>query len=265
LFFIGIVLASLQDLKRREVDNWLNLFLLVVSFSFVFFRAVLERDVAIVFHASFALVVLFVVMNVFYYGRIFAGGDAKLLFAMTVFFIGATFYGTLINIWMFVLFLMVAGSIYGLVYSFVLYFKDSRKANEKIVEFVREVGFGAWAFGIFLILLGFLYWAFFVFGVFVLLGLGLYVFAKGIEAAFMFRIVSGKDLKEGDWLVEDIKIGDKIIRADWDGLLLDDIEVLKKRRFIKIKEGLPFVPAFLIAFLLYTFFSDWVISFFMVF
>ena len=77
LFFIGIVLASLQDLKRREVDNWLNLFLLVVSFSFVFFKAIFERDSSIVFQAGFALVVLFAIMNVFYYGRVFAGGDAK--------------------------------------------------------------------------------------------------------------------------------------------------------------------------------------------
>ena len=43
LFLIGIVVASLQDLKRREVDNWLNLFLLVASFVFVFYNDVRGR------------------------------------------------------------------------------------------------------------------------------------------------------------------------------------------------------------------------------
>ncbi|MBU3924088.1 MAG: hypothetical protein KJ592_04170, partial [Nanoarchaeota archaeon] len=50
LFFVGIVVAGLQDLKRREVDNWLNLFLLVASFVFVFYRAIFEGDAGLVRH-----------------------------------------------------------------------------------------------------------------------------------------------------------------------------------------------------------------------
>ena len=53
LFLIGIVVASLQDLKRREVDNWLNVFLLVASFVFVFYVAIFNRDVTIIFRAGF--------------------------------------------------------------------------------------------------------------------------------------------------------------------------------------------------------------------
>jgi len=56
-------------------------------------------------------------MNLFYYGRVFAGGDAKLLIAMTAFFVGVSFYESMINIGVFVLFLMISGSVYGLGYS----------------------------------------------------------------------------------------------------------------------------------------------------
>ena len=265
LFLIGIIVASLQDLKRREVDNWLNLFLLVASFSFIFFKAIFERDGSIIFQAGFALVVLFAVMNVFYYGRVFAGGDAKLLFAMTVFFIGVSFNETLVNVGVFILLLMVAGSVYGLIYSLVLYFKSFRKANREMSREAKAFGIWHLSFGAGVLLLGFFYWVFFVLGVFVLLGMGLYVFAKGLESVSMIRVVSGKELREGDWLVDDVKVGKKVIKADWDGLSLEDIELLKKRKKVKIKDGLPFVPAFLIAFLCYVFFRGWVLGLFKVF
>jgi len=265
LFFIGIIVAVFQDLKRREVDNWLNLFLLVVSFSFVFFRAIFEKDSSVIFHAGFVLVFLFVLMNVFYYGRVFAGGDAKLLFAMSVFFVGVSFNESLVNVGIFVAFLMVAGSIYGLSYSLVLYVKDFEKVNGEICRFAKGLSIWYLMVGCFVFLLGFVYWVFFVLGVFVLLSLGLYIFAKGLEGVSMIRVVSGKDLREGDWLVDDVKVGKKIIKADWDGLSSENIKLLINRKNIKIKEGLPFVPAFLIAFLGYVFLRELILGMIKVF
>ena len=77
----------------------------------------------------------------------------------------------------------------------------------------------------------------------------LYVFAKGLEGVSMTRYISGKELREGDWLADDIKVKGKVIKADWDGLSLENIKLLKNFKKVKIKEGLPLVPAFLIAFL----------------
>ena len=262
LFFIGIVVACLQDLKRREVDNWLNLFLIMASFSFIFFKAALERDATIVFQAGFALAILFVIMNLFYYGRIFAGGDAKLLFAMTVFFVGGTFISTLINIGIFLLFLMVAGSIYGLIYSFVLYFKNFKKVNKKIKVGLSAIWIGYLVLvGIAFFVLSYVNWIFLFLAIFVWIFPLLYVFAKGLEEIAMLRTISGKDLREGDWLVNDVRVGKRVIKADWDGLSLEDIDLLKKKKKVKIKEGLPFVPAFLIAFLLQVFFKEFFVRY----
>ncbi len=274
LFFAGIVVAVFQDLKRREVDNWLNLFLLVASFSFVFFRAIFERDSSIIFLAGFLLILMFVLMNVFYYGRVFAGGDAKLLFAMTVFFVGVSFVESLINVGIFILFLMISGSVYGLIYSLVLYFKNFEKVNGEIYCFASELGILCWVFGGCVVLLGFFSFVFLLVGIFILLGFGLYVFAKGIEKVVMIKIVSGKELREGDWLVDDIVfhgvagrrsqvagVKNIVIKADWDGLSSENIKLLKGRKKVKIKDGLPFVPAFLIAFLCYVFLKGWVLAF----
>ena len=111
--------------------------------------------------------------------------------------------------------------------------------------------------GIVLVALGVVDWLFMFFGIFMLLLPLLFVFAKGLENVSMVRSVSGKELREGDWLVDDVKVGKKVIRADWDGLSLENIDLLKRRRGIKIKDGLPFVPAFLIAFLGYVFLREW--------
>lgn len=257
LFLIGIIFASLQDLKRREVDNWLNLFLLMASFSFIFFRSFLGGDFSLVFQLGFLVVIMFVVMNIFYYGRVFAGGDAKLLFAMTAFFIGTSFFVSLINVGIFLLFLMFSGSFYGLIYSLVLYFRDFEKVNKKIKKGLEIL----WVrcsiiLGVVFFILSYFNWLFLVLAVLALVLPVLYVFAKGLEEVSMVRFVSGKDLREGDWLVDDVRVGRKTIKADWDGLSLEDIGLLNAKKKIKIKEGLPFVPAFLIAFLVYVFLRE---------
>ena len=267
LFFGGIVVACMQDLKRREVDNWLNLFLLVSSLVFVFYGVILNGNSDVVFHVGFLLVVMFVVMNLFYYGRIFAGGDAKLLFAMTVFFIGASFYESIANVGIFLFFLMVSGSVYGFFYSFVLWFKNRERVNREIASQVagnRSQVAGLIFLSVVLMLLGFVNLFFLLIGGLIFVFPFLYVFAKGLENVSMIREVSGSELREGDWLTEDVKVGRRVIKADWDGLSLGDIELLKNRKRVMVKEGLPFVPAFLIAFLGYAFLRDWFLGLFFV-
>ena len=265
LFLVGIIVASFQDLKRREVDNWLNLFLLVSGFIFIFYKAIFNGNINIIFQAGLALVAMFMFMNMFYYGRVFAGGDAKLLVAMTVFFVGNSFGLTLINIGIFLLFLMLSGSIYGLVYSLVLYIRDFKEVNKEVSKImirewdgiVRWVLFGACI----LMLMGFAKILFFFLGVFGVLIMFLFISAKALENVSMVRYVSGSNLREGDWLVNDIKVGKKTIKADWEGLSLENVELLKNKKKVKIKGGLPFVPAFLIAFLGYVFLKDVVMMF----
>jgi len=263
LFFSGIVVASLQDLKRREVDNWLNLFLLVSSSVFVFYGAILSGRLDIIFHLGVLLVVMGIVMNLFYYGRVFAGGDAKLLFAMTAFFLGSVFWESMTNLGVFLLFLMVSGSVYGLIYSGVLWFRNREKVNREMVSIAKKMKiFYVEGVVVALMLLGFVNAIFFLVGGLIFVFPLLYVFAKGLENVSMIRKVSGKELREGDWLVKDVKVGRKVIKANWDGLSLKDVELLRGKGSVLIKEGLPFVPAFLIAFLGYVFLKSWFLGMF---
>ena len=56
-------------------------------------------------------------------------------------------------------------------------------------------------------------------------------------------------LTEGDWLERDVKIGRKVIKKSVHGLSLKEIRILRKaKKKVLIKEGVPFTPAFLFAF-----------------
>ena len=68
----------------------------------------------------------------------------------------------------------------------------------------------------------------------------------------MIEKVKVKDLREGDWLYKDIKIGKKIIKADWGGLSKKDImSIRRNKKFVKIKQGIPYSPVFLFSFIVF--------------
>ncbi len=81
-------------------------------------------------------------------------------------------------------------------------------------------------------------------------------YSRVIEEAIFIKKVNPKKLVEGDWIIEDIKVGRTIIKKTEIGLTKKDIEKIKKLykqnkiKYVYVKEGLPFVPSFLIALLI---------------
>ena len=255
LFLIGILIATFQDIKRREVDDWLNLFLIFSSFTYLFFVSFYLKDPSIFFQGTFLLLFLLFIMNVFYYGRVFAGGDAKLLLSMTVLFIGVSFYESLINVGIFVLFLFISGSVYGIFYSSVLYIRNYDKVNKKLKKnFWTEENKFIFILGLIFMFSGaYFYFILFIIGILIFIFPILLSLSRALEEGCMVRFVKGSELKEGDWLVDEIRIGKKIVRPSFEGLSKKETSLMKNLKLVKIKEGIPFVPAFLIAYILYIF------------
>jgi len=255
LFLIGILIATFQDLKRREVDDWLNLFLIFSSFTYLFFVSFYLKDPSIFFQGTFLLLFLLFIMNVFYYGRVFAGGDAKLLLSMTVLFIGVSFYESLINVGIFVLFLFISGSVYGIFYSSVLYIRNYDKVNKKLKKnfWTKENKFIFILGLIFMFSGAYFYFILFIIGILIFIFPILLSLSRALEEGCMVRFVKGSELKEGDWLVDEIRIGKRIVRPSFEGLSKKETSLMKNLKLVKIKEGIPFVPAFLVAYILYIF------------
>lgn len=261
------VFAVVQDLRTREVSNWLNFSFIAFALAYrAFYSAIYERAEFFLF--GLGGVLLFIALGyLFYYARVFAGGDAKLLMGLggvlpiesvkDYVFIGGGF----------IFALLLMGAAYGLCYSMFLAFGNWSKFSS---SFKRELGlrrgiFNAY-FGVMLALAvisvvlfrgaaGIYFSIFFlVAGFFALV----YVFGKAIENSVMRKLVLPIDLREGDWIEGDIvlKINGKrhVIKKSMHGLTLEDIRILKRaggNRRILIKEGIPFTPAFLLALLVF--------------
>ncbi len=257
LFLAVLIAASIEDLCRREVDHWIDLVLIFGSFGFVFFKAIFNWNLSIIVLTCFSLVMMFVVSHLLYYSRVFAGGDGKLLFSMFALFVGAGTFETLKNIGVFVALLLVCGSLWGFCYSLFFFF---RKYGEASKEFKKHWG-KLFSRNVLVIILVFILLSFFVdvlfiaFPIILLLGIALFTFAKAVDNVVMIHEISPEKLTEGDWLVEDVNVGKIVIKANWEGLEKSQIELLKKyNKSVKVKDGAPFVPGFLIAFLVFVFF-----------
>lgn len=255
LALIWIIFATIQDLREREVANWLNFSLIIFALGFRFFYSLFLGNFNFFYQGLIGLGIFFILGNVFYYGRIFAGGDAKLMIAL-----GAVlpFHYTLFdNVEIFAVFLFLfffVGAFYGLFVSsflaltnFKKFKKELKKQFKKRKHFVLiflAIGLGIFGFGFFEEL-------FFVLGAFVFFIPYLYLYAKAIDKVCMIKNIEVSKLSEGDWLYNDVRAGKDLIKASWDGLSKEQIKKIKsKYKKIKIRQGIPFVPVFLISFVI---------------
>ncbi len=254
LAVVWLVFASVQDLKHREVANWLNFSLIIFALGFRFFYSLFFGNFNFFYQGLIGLAIFFAIGNLLYYGRMFAGGDAKLMIAL-----GAILpiSGSLaINAQIFVsffLFFLFIGGIYGLGWSFYLPLRNmnSYKKHFRII-FIKNKKINSFIMflGIVMMISGFYNILFFFMGIFLFLLPYLYLHAKTVDESCLVKNVNSKNLVEGDWLYKDLKIGKKTFKANWHGLTNKQInEIQKKHKSINVRQGIPFVPVFLISFL----------------
>jgi len=250
-----IIFASLQDLKNREVANWLSFSLIIFALGFRFFCSLFGRTSFDFFYQGLiGLGIFFILGDLFYYGRLFAGGDAKLMIALgTILPFSENF---VINAQIFILFFLIflfAGAIYSLVWSVALSirnFKSLKKEFSKRFRKSKKISFFVMILGLILMSFGFFVNVLFIFGISVFILPYFYLFMKSVDESCMIKKIKVNDLVEGDWLYKDLKVGKKLIKANWEGLERQDINLIKKNyKTIAIRQGIPFVPVFLISFL----------------
>src|SRR3989338_7551461 len=125
---IAVIFASIQDLKKREVTNWISFSLIVFALGFRFFYSLFSgesfQDLNFFYYGLIGLGIFLVIGHLFYYGRVFAGGDAKLMIALGIVLPLSNSFNENLNLFVVLLFLfLVVGSIYGILWSFVLVVK----------------------------------------------------------------------------------------------------------------------------------------------
>lgn len=262
LGLVWIVFAVVQDLRKKEIANWLNFSLIIFALVFRFFYSFFgEQGFGFFYQGLLGFGVFFVIGNLLYYSRIFAGGDAKLMIAL-----GAIIpfsQNILVNANLalaFLLLFLVVGAVYGMFLGIGLLIRHKSKfANEfsrqfkanKILFYISII------LSIILVCVAFFEISLLYLAILIFIIPYIYFSAKSIDEVCMVKRVSTKNLTEGDWLYHDIPLGKRIIKAKWSGLDLSEIALLKRtKENVMIREGIPFSPVFLISYLVWVF-NSW--------
>jgi Flp pilus assembly protein protease CpaA len=251
LAFIWVIYASISDLKTREVPNWLSFSLISFALAYRLFYSINTGDYYFFLIGLIGAAVGFGLAMAFYYGKVFAGGDAKLLIGFGTLIPPVTIGAAALQMIAFLFILFLSGSIYSLIFSFYLVLK---KPGKYWKNFIKEFGkqksliFAGIGFAVlFLIMFSFTSFGLASASFFILLPL-LYTYLKALENVCFIKKVSPQFLAEGDWLEKEIMIGKIWIRKSVHGLSYKDIQILKKaKREVWVRDGIPFIPAFLIS------------------
>lgn len=275
LILAGIVLivASAFDIKTREVPDWLNYGFIISGVFLHCVESVVYQNPVSILQSLAGAALMFGLALLMFYGGQWGGGDSKLLIGLgAIMGFDISVFTRPFNLaampWLFnfLVNLIFAGVIYGALWSGYLAVKKRKKfvpefrkmlllyKNYRISIFVAVFLFFILSFFIPNVLLKLML---FVVIVFIVLGFYIWLFAKSVERSCLLKYVDPKELTEGDWIAKDVIINGKYITGPKDlGIEKVKIKLLMKLKQqgkvkkILVKEGIPFVPSFLIAYFL---------------
>jgi len=257
LALVYIIFAVIQDFKTREIANWLTFSLIIFALGFRLFYSLFSNDgFQFFFSGLMGLGIFFAIGNLLYYGKVFAGGDAKLMIALgTILPIFPNIFSNIQGFFDFFLIFLIMGFLYILLSSLFLCvknFKSFKKEFSKQLRKNKKLIFVVLSVSIIFLLLGFVQTIFFIVGILMFSTSNLFLYSKAVDESCMIKRIKTKNLREGDWLYSNVKIGKKEIKAKWEGLNKKDIKELRKKlKEVRIRQGIPFSPVFFFGFVIF--------------
>src|SRR3989344_3512912 len=259
---IILVIAAIIDIKTKEVPNIASYSLIAIVLSLKLIKSIIEKNFMYFIYALIGLGIFLIVGLVLYYTKQWGGGDAKLLMGIGAAFLFyplelKEFFNPVINDFHFILTILInifiVGSIYSILWCIGILIKN--KSFSKVIKSsIKDISNSKitliWFTIIFLIII----LSFFnTFGILLLIGTVLATITgfllkiiKTIESDYLIKEIPIAKLTEGDWVLNEIKIKNKLIyKPQNTGISKNNILKLKKLKIKKvtIKEGIPFVPA----------------------
>jgi prepilin signal peptidase PulO-like enzyme (type II secretory pathway) len=250
--FIYLFITSILDIKYRMVWDYIN-----YSFGFLFLiirlvELIITGNLAIFLGIVLSSFTTFIIGLILYKTGAWGGGDLKLLTALSIglFFLPSDtlsiqslsfpFYANfLINT-------LFSGIIFGLIWSYYLFIKTKTykelKKIHKIILIIALILFASIFFVnvkekvLFSLIIMFC----------------LYYIIKIFENKITIINKDVKKLDEGDWILKDMKIKNYLVKKTPVGISKEDIKALQssKLKTIKIKDGIPFLVSFFLAFII---------------
>jgi Flp pilus assembly protein protease CpaA len=262
IVLIALLVGTYTDLKKREVADWLNFSLMFIGIGIRLISSILYHDWTYLLYGLFGLGAAFLLALLMFYTGQWGGGDSKMIMGIGALIgLQLTFDSFLVS---FLINTLIFGALFGLCFSAYLAVRNRKRFAIEFAKLTAEKKKQKWimlALAAALLIISIFLPSEYRITVILLAMLTLithyaFVYLKAVEKASLFRMANPSELVEGDWVVEEIFDGKKRICGPKD-LGLDEIQIaalmsLKKRGKINkvlIKDGFPFVPGFLLAFI----------------
>ncbi len=250
-----LLISSFIDFKTKEVPDFLtNTFIVFGVLSQVILWIFFPTQERLFFTLLYFSISLLLSLSMYYSG-VWGGGDVKVLIACS--FLFGYLESDKLFFLKFLLNFLVAGAAYGTCFYAYYFVRNLKKLSKerKVVNvilllfvlgtsvFFQRIWMFTLLFGLLLILL----------------------YNSEIVENSMKKWVSISKLTEGDWLIKEVKYRNIKIVPKPTGISKEDLRKLRKLyregkvRKVLIKEGIPFVPVFLISFLITLYFKEFIL------
>jgi len=256
LALIWIIFATIQDIRKKEIANWINFSLIIVALGFRLFYSLFSGDHNFLIQGLIGFGIFLILGNLFYYLHVFAGGDCKLMISLGA--ILPIFDNIWNNLELFLFFIgifLIIGFAYNLFFIIYLSIKNFKPFSKKFKILFKENKkylVSITLISLIFLILGFITYLSILFAVYLLFLSYLIIFVKSVDESCMIKKVNPFNLTEGDWLYKEIRIGRKLIKAKWGGLTKEEILIIQKnKKQILIRRGIAFAPVFLISYILF--------------
>jgi len=260
-----LIFASVSDIKTHEVPDWLSYSLIAIGLTSALLNSLIFYEIKFLIHSLFAFGSFFLFSLLLYYTRQWGGGDVKLLAALIALF---PIYPEELLYYLnpnldlpFILILILNIIIFGALYSIVYGIYLIKKNKVNLIKEIKNYKLNKIYILIPLIILTISFLIqdlilklfFLSLGIIILITPFLLIYVKIIEKRCMLKKININKLTEGDWITENIYYKGKLVyNKNSTGIIKEQISLLKKIRIktVIIKEGIPFVPVFLISFII---------------
>lgn len=286
--FAVLIIGSITDIKKREVPDWINYSLIACGFSFNLLYSLIRWDFSHIINSIAGFVLFLIIALAMFYTGQWGGGDSKLLMGLGALFgVNIAFFKMIYLNFMnlfnqnypmlvmelpfsinFLSNVILIGAFYGLIWCFILVLAKRKKFLRGMKNVFKNDGLKKTQKSIlaafFVLMCSSLLIKDFILKMTIISLLivlvvvfYLWIFIKIVENSCMLKYLKPKELTEGDWIAKDIKVNGKYVCGPKDlGIEKKQINKLirlyKKNKIkrVLIKEGIPFVPSFLIAFVI---------------
>ncbi len=261
--------AAINDLKKREVPNWVNYGLVAAGFGFAILQSIIAADWHFLLYSIVGAGIALAFAALMFYTGQWGGGDSKLMIGLGAilglpFELASPFVSLESPLVAFFTNLVFISFFYAILVGGIMALRNRRKFARALSEqaksssVLRKVVLGSAALSLIVALLAgdpAIRLALAALIIAMLLSLYLSMMAKAVEKSCMLKLVSPLKLTEGDWIAKDVFVSGKKICGPKDlGIEKKQIRQLialykrKKIRTVLVKEGIPFAPSFFVAY-----------------